>query len=44
MQQGLYHKKITLSLIPFQRLGNKAHNCEIDYSSICNLFQNFYNM
>ena len=30
-QYGLYHNKVTLSLIPVQRLGNQAHNCKMDY-------------
>ena len=29
-QQGLYHKKVTLSLTPVQRLGNQAHNGKMD--------------
>ena len=30
-QQGLYHNKVTLSLTPVQRLGNQAHNCQMNY-------------
>ena len=30
-QQGLYHNKVTLSLIPVQRLGNQARNCQMNY-------------
>ena len=32
-QQGLYHNKVTLSLIPVWRLGNQAHHCKMDYSA-----------
>ena len=30
-QQGLYHKKVNLSLTLVKRLGNQAHNCKMDY-------------
>ena len=30
-QQGLYHNRVTLCLIPVQRLGNQAYNCKMDY-------------